>query len=128
MDKLPEDSDNVWVRFEDGTKGVGYYESGHWWIYAPQDNEWAESHLFQSAPYGIWERICPTGTPVSEWAKIRKTYVPKALWNDAANYVKSVGDYHSVAEIDALISLLGTRHTERGDILANELASWKETK
>jgi hypothetical protein len=124
--KLPDNLNNVHIRFEDGSKGIGYYAQGGWWVFDRQDEEWAKSHICESSPEGIFERTYPAEIPVSSWASI-PIYVPADLWNSCTHYVNK-DSRHSLEEIDALITLLEEKHTERGDLLADELASWKDTE
>ena len=125
VDKLPDNLNNVCIRFEDGSEGIGYHALGRWWIFDPQDEEWAKSHICESSPEGIFERTYPAEISVSSWASI-PIYVPEDLWNSCTHYVNK-DSRHSIEEIDALITLLELKNTERGNLLADELASWKES-
>ncbi len=124
--KLPDNNNNVRVWFEDGTEGIGYYSFDRWWIFAPQDNEWAKLHLSDDAPEDIFNRIYLSNLSVSSWESIdQKVYIPPALWDDATAYLDR---FHPITEINNMITLLESMRTERGNILAGELASWKENK
>jgi hypothetical protein len=124
--KLPDNTNNVRVRFTDGTDGIGYY-NGNWCVFSPQDEAWAEENICEDAPEDILNRVYAANTTVSAWSIIQNIYIPADLWNVCTRYVDTES-CHSIDEINALIALLESAQTERGNLLADELASWKENE